>query len=129
MTKRAAKREGAKGDTSARATGFSPIDDSAGSLSVYGGANSRERARLLLDAESMRRTLSRIAHELVERNDDLSTVRLIGLNPHGSALAHRLAGLVQERSGAIIPTVAIYLTNTESETPESDYPSVAARRD
>jgi len=35
-------------------------------------------AKLVLDGESIGRTLSRIAHEIIERNHDLDTVALIG---------------------------------------------------
>jgi pyrimidine operon attenuation protein/uracil phosphoribosyltransferase len=55
--------------------------------------------RVLLDEEQVRRTLSRIAHELIERNDDLETVALVGIHTRGVPLAQRLRRLVAERSG------------------------------
>ena len=55
--------------------------------------------RVLLDEESIRRTLSRIAHEIIERNDDLETVALVGIHTRGVPLAHRLRHLIEERSG------------------------------
>ncbi len=55
--------------------------------------------RVLLDEEQVRRTLSRIAHELIERNDDLETVALVGIHTRGVPLAQRLRRLVEERSG------------------------------
>jgi pyrimidine operon attenuation protein / uracil phosphoribosyltransferase len=55
--------------------------------------------RILLDEESIRRTLSRIAHEIIERNDDLDTVALVGIHTRGVPLAQRIRALVQERSG------------------------------
>src|SRR4051795_8670196 len=54
---------------------------------------------VLLDEESMRRTLSRIAHEIIERNDDLETVALVGIHTRGVPIANRLRRLVEERSG------------------------------
>ena len=57
------------------------------------------RAPLLLDDESISRTLSRIAHEIIERNDDLETVALVGIHTRGVPLAQRLRRLVEERSG------------------------------
>src|SRR5438046_1022222 len=56
-------------------------------------------AKLLLDDESISRTLSRIAHEIIERNDDLEAVALVGIHTRGVPLAQRLRRLVQERSG------------------------------
>jgi pyrimidine operon attenuation protein / uracil phosphoribosyltransferase len=54
---------------------------------------------VLLDEESMRRTLSRIAHEIIERNDDLDAVALVGIHTRGVPIAHRLRNLVEERTG------------------------------
>jgi pyrimidine operon attenuation protein / uracil phosphoribosyltransferase len=55
--------------------------------------------QVLLDEESMRRTLSRIAHEIIERNDDLDDVALVGIHTRGVPIAHRLRRLIEERSG------------------------------
>jgi len=54
---------------------------------------------VLLDEESMRRTLSRVAHEIIERNDDLGTVALVGIHTRGVPIAQRLRKLVAERTG------------------------------
>src|SRR5213075_2938935 len=55
--------------------------------------------RVLLDAEQVARTLSRIAHEIIERNDDLEAVALVGIHTRGVPIAQRLRRLVEERSG------------------------------
>src|SRR5438046_6834636 len=55
--------------------------------------------RILLDEEQVGRTLSRIAHEIIERNDDLDAVALVGIHTRGVPLAQRLRRLVEERSG------------------------------
>src|SRR5215510_11814115 len=55
--------------------------------------------RLLLDGEAIGRTLSRIAHEIIERNDDLDTVALVGIHTRGVPIAQRLRRLVEERTG------------------------------
>jgi pyrimidine operon attenuation protein/uracil phosphoribosyltransferase len=55
--------------------------------------------RILLDEESIRRTLSRIAHEIIERNEDLDTVALVGIHTRGVPIAQRIRKLVEERSG------------------------------
>lgn len=51
----------------------------------------------VLDAASIDRSLSRIAHEVLERNKDLAAVGLVGVQTRGVPLARRLA----ERLGAI----------------------------
>jgi pyrimidine operon attenuation protein/uracil phosphoribosyltransferase len=59
----------------------------------------RPAHRVVLDEEQVGRTLSRIAHEIIERNDDLDAVALVGIHTRGVPLAQRLRRLVEERSG------------------------------
>jgi pyrimidine operon attenuation protein/uracil phosphoribosyltransferase len=62
-------------------------------------AAGRPGAKTLLDGQALARTLSRIAHEIIERNDDLDTLALVGIRTRGVPLAERLAELIEERSG------------------------------
>jgi pyrimidine operon attenuation protein / uracil phosphoribosyltransferase len=66
--------------------------------------------RVLLDGEAIRRTLSRIAHEIIERNDDLGEVALVGIHTRGVPLAQRLRGLIEERSGHELPLGQLDIT-------------------
>jgi pyrimidine operon attenuation protein/uracil phosphoribosyltransferase len=66
--------------------------------------------KLLLDGEAIRRTLSRIAHEIIERNDDLGRVALVGIHTRGVPLAHRLRRLIAERSGVDVPVGSLDIT-------------------
>jgi pyrimidine operon attenuation protein/uracil phosphoribosyltransferase len=52
----------------------------------------------LLDDEALRRTLSRIAHEIIERNPELDDVALVGIHTRGVPVAQRLRRLIEERS-------------------------------
>jgi pyrimidine operon attenuation protein/uracil phosphoribosyltransferase len=54
--------------------------------------------RVLLDAEAIDRTLSRIAHEIIERNPELDRMALIGIHTRGVPLAQRLRRLIAERA-------------------------------
>jgi pyrimidine operon attenuation protein / uracil phosphoribosyltransferase len=56
-------------------------------------------SKVLLDDEAISRTLSRIAHEIIERNEELDSVALVGIHTRGVPLAQRLRRLVEERSG------------------------------
>jgi pyrimidine operon attenuation protein / uracil phosphoribosyltransferase len=55
--------------------------------------------KTLLDAAAISRSLSRIAHEVIERNGDVDPVALVGIQTRGVPLASRLRRLVGERSG------------------------------
>jgi pyrimidine operon attenuation protein/uracil phosphoribosyltransferase len=59
-------------------------------------AASAQTQKTLLDAEALSRTLQRIAHEIVERNADLSKIALVGIHTRGVPLAQRLRGLIAE---------------------------------
>src|SRR4051794_8122634 len=52
----------------------------------------------LLDDEALRRTLTRIAHEIIERNPELDDVALVGIHTRGVPIAQRLRRLVEERT-------------------------------
>ena len=57
------------------------------------------QGKTLLDADGLGRTLSRIAHEIIEGNPELDDVALVGIQTRGVPLARRLARLIEERAG------------------------------
>lgn len=67
-------------------------------------------ARTLLDAEAIAKALTRIAHEIAERNDDLERVALVGIQTRGVPLAFRLRGLVVEQQAVELPVGALDIT-------------------
>jgi len=66
--------------------------------------------KILLDDAALARTLSRIAHELIERNADLGDLALVGIHTRGVPIAARLRGLVADRSGISVDTGAVDIT-------------------
>ena len=58
--------------------------------------------RLLLDAAAIDRTLHRIAHEIIERNPDLTGLTIVGIPSRGVVIAKRLAEYVSSFGGAEI---------------------------
>jgi len=65
--------------------------------------------KVLLDADALSRTLSRIAHEIIEANPDLD-VALVGIQTRGVPLAQRLARLIEERAGEAPELGAVDIT-------------------
>lgn len=51
---------------------------------------------LILDGAAMRRALTRIAHEIAERNESSNEVALVGIQTGGVILAERLAEILQK---------------------------------
>jgi pyrimidine operon attenuation protein/uracil phosphoribosyltransferase len=66
--------------------------------------------KVLLDGEAIERTLSRIAHEIIERNDELDEVVLVGIHRRGVPLAQRLRRLIAERTGIDLPLGRLDIT-------------------
>jgi pyrimidine operon attenuation protein/uracil phosphoribosyltransferase len=52
--------------------------------------------RELMSADEIRRALSRMAHEIVERNSGAESVVLVGIRTRGLPLARRIARLISE---------------------------------
>ncbi|MDQ6638002.1 MAG: bifunctional pyr operon transcriptional regulator/uracil phosphoribosyltransferase PyrR [Candidatus Dormibacteraeota bacterium] len=56
-----------------------------------------------MDADAIRRSLSRIAHEIIERNRGVAGVTLVGILSQGDVLAQRLALKLAELEGTRVP--------------------------
>ena len=55
--------------------------------------------KVVMTREEIRRTLARIAHEIVERNHSLEDLILVGMYTRGVPLAHRLANYIETFDG------------------------------
>ena len=64
----------------------------------------------VMDADRMGRALTRIAHEILERNRGTSDLALVGIRTRGVPLARRLARSLQEITGDQVPTGALDIT-------------------
>jgi len=62
----------------------------------------REKAQLM-SASEMDRTLVRLAHEILEKSDDLSRLAFIGIRRRGVPIAHRLAKKINELEKREVP--------------------------
>ena len=58
-----------------------------------------EREKVLIDREAVDRTLSRIAHEIIEGNPELDKVALVGIHTRGVPLAQRLRRRIADFTG------------------------------
>ena len=64
----------------------------------------------VFDADDLRRAVTRIAHEIVERNHGAADVVLVGLYTRGVALARRLAAAIAAFEGITVPVGALDAT-------------------
>jgi pyrimidine operon attenuation protein/uracil phosphoribosyltransferase len=63
-----------------------------------------------MDADRVSRSLTRIAHEIVERNRGVDALAFVGIRQRGVPIAHRLAGHLHSIAGADVPTGALDIT-------------------
>ena len=64
----------------------------------------------VMDADRMSRALTRMAHEILERNRGLDELALVGIRTRGVPIARRLARSLREINGDDVPTGALDIT-------------------
>ena len=65
---------------------------------------------IILSSDEMRRALTRIAHEIVERNRGADNLAIIGVHTRGIPLAERLAAKLSELEGVEVPQGRLDIT-------------------
>ncbi|MCM8794431.1 MAG: bifunctional pyr operon transcriptional regulator/uracil phosphoribosyltransferase PyrR [Candidatus Omnitrophica bacterium] len=79
----------------------------------------RTKARIL-DVESIRKTLTRIAHEILEKHPAPDGIALVGIRSRGEFLAQRLAGFLKEMGRPEIPVGALDITLYRDDIPNME---------
>lgn len=64
----------------------------------------------LLDDKAIARTLTRAAHEIIERNKGVEEIVLIGIKRRGFPLAERIAEAIQKIEGVKVPVGSVDIT-------------------
>jgi pyrimidine operon attenuation protein/uracil phosphoribosyltransferase len=65
---------------------------------------------VIMDQLAMKRALTRIAHEIIEKNKGVEKVALVGIRRRGGPLAQRLADLIFEFEGIRVPVGILDIT-------------------
>jgi pyrimidine operon attenuation protein / uracil phosphoribosyltransferase len=96
----------------------------------------RKLKATVMDAEQVRRSLSRIAHEIVERNRGIEDVVIVGIVSKGDVLARRLAGILTRMEKRAVPFGRLDVTRhrddlhlrpPDGHRPASDMPDVSGK--
>jgi pyrimidine operon attenuation protein / uracil phosphoribosyltransferase len=77
--------------------------------------NTHKKAQIL-DRDGIRRALTRIAHEILERNKGIGDIVLVGLMNRGDLLGQRLAAAIRDIEGAAPPVGALDITFPRDDT-------------
>ena len=78
-------------------------------LSTFMAIIVREKKQLMSSSE-IDRTLVRLAHEILEKTDDLEKLAFIGIRRRGAPLAHRLAAKINQLEHVEIPVGILDIT-------------------
>jgi pyrimidine operon attenuation protein/uracil phosphoribosyltransferase len=65
---------------------------------------------VVLNAKALERTISRMADEIVERNDGTDDLVLVGIQRRGVQVADRIAAIIESREGVNVPRGALDIT-------------------
>ena len=79
-------------------------------------ANSQEK--VIFTEEEMRRAITRIAHEIIERNAGANDLLLLGLLTRGVPLAERLSARIAEFEGVKVPTASLDSRRYRDDLPD-----------
>jgi pyrimidine operon attenuation protein / uracil phosphoribosyltransferase len=65
---------------------------------------------VVLDEQAIRRALTRVAHEIIEKNKGVERIVLIGIRTRGIFIAERLATRIKEIEGTEVPVGELDIT-------------------
>ena len=85
--------------------------------------------KILMTAEDIRRTLARIAHEIIEQNKASQDLILVGIRTRGAPLARRLATLIENFEGLKLTVGALDISRYRDDIPSLDRQSIVRHTD
>lgn len=83
--------------------------ETLGSIAVR-RARAVQKKTLLMDEAQMRRSVTRMAHEIIERNRGVADVVLVGIRRRGEPIARMLAEAIQRVEGTRLPVGTVDIT-------------------
>ncbi len=83
--------------------------------------------KIVMTAEDIRRTLARIAHQIIERNKTTTNLVLVGLHTRGVPLAKRLAASIERYEKSSLPVGMLDFSLYRDDLNPSDIKNVIQR--
>lgn len=65
---------------------------------------------VLMDDQAIRRAITRISHEIIEKNKGIEELLLVGIRTRGVPIARRIASMIQDIEGKEIPVGVLDIT-------------------
>ncbi len=85
--------------------------------------------KIIMTPQDIRRTLARIAHEIIERNKVIEQLILVGMRTRGVPLARRLAADIEAFEGVKAPVGALDFSLYRDDLPSSNWQPVVQHTD
>ena len=67
--------------------------------------------KIIIEPDHFNRTLKRMTHEIIERNEDLTSVILVGIERKGIPIAREIASLIKQFEGVDVPVESIDISS------------------
>ncbi|MGH4120052.1 bifunctional pyr operon transcriptional regulator/uracil phosphoribosyltransferase PyrR [Clostridium sp.] len=69
-----------------------------------------ELKSVLLDKKAIERTLTRVAHEIIEKNKGVENIIFVGIKRRGEPIAQRISILIEQFEGIKLPVGSVDIT-------------------
>lgn len=73
----------------------------------------------LLKDKDINRSITRMAHEIIERNQGIDNLVLVGIKTRGIPLAYRIQSLLQEFETQVVEVIELDITNWRDDKKDS----------
>jgi len=85
--------------------------------------------KIIMTPEDIRRTLARIAHEIIERTPDIQQLVLVGVHTRGYPLSKRIAANIKDFEGLEVPVGSLDISLYRDDLPSLDIQPIVKRTD
>lgn len=76
--------------------------------------------KMLMNEAAIQRSLVRMTHEIIEHNEGLDKVVLLGIETRGATLAFRMANMMREIEGVSIPVASLDISYWRDDKKSND---------
>lgn len=76
--------------------------------------------KVIIESEQFLKTLKRLTHEIIEKNEDISDVVLVGIKHKGTPIAKYLSDMIKNLEGVSVPVEEIDINNHRDDDKKQD---------
>lgn len=76
--------------------------------------------KVVIESEQFEKTIKRLTHEIIEKNDNMNDVVLVGIKRKGTPIANYLSEMIKLIDGAIVPVEEIDIASTRDDDKKAE---------